>query len=79
MTRACSAHSGDAKVGITFPNQAFQGFTFQSISGGLSGVGNAALDNNTLIDNTYSYIDDVTVQRGNHAISVGVQALRYQN
>ncbi len=71
--------SGDAKVGINFPNQAYQGFTFQSISGGLSGVGNAALDNNTLTDNTYSYIDNLNIQRGAHTITMGVQALRYQN
>ena len=71
--------SGDAKVGISFPNQAYQGFTFQSISGGLSGLGNAALDNNTLTDNTYSYIDNLNIQRGAHTFTMGVQALRYQN
>ena len=32
-----------------------------------------------LIDNTYSYIDDVTWQHGLHSIRMGVQALRYQN
>ncbi|MGI4827245.1 MAG: carboxypeptidase regulatory-like domain-containing protein [Janthinobacterium lividum] len=72
-------NSGNAKVGISFANQAYQGFTFQSISGINTGVGNAALQNNTLTDNTFSYIDDITIQHGNHAVSVGVQALRYQN
>lgn len=71
--------NGDAVVGITYANQAYQGFTYQGISGVGSGAGNAALQNNTLTDNTWTYIDDVTVQRRNHAISVGVQALRYQN
>lgn len=73
--------SGNSLVGINFPNQAYQGFTYQSITniGDNGGAGNAALQNNTLTDNTYSYIDDVTIQRGSHAIGVGVQALRYQN
>ena len=72
-------NSGDAKVGINFPNQAYQGFPFQSIGGGLSGLGNAALENNTLTDNTYSYIDNLSLQRGAHTFTLGVQALRYEN
>jgi Carboxypeptidase regulatory-like domain len=70
--------NGNAKVGITFPNQAFEGFTNQGISGGLSSVGTAAFDGG-LTDNTYSYIDNVTWQHGLHLLSMGVQALRYQN
>jgi hypothetical protein len=73
---------GNAKVGITFPNQAYSGFSFQNISnnvnGGLSGVGTPAFDGG-LLDNTFSYIDNVTWQRGKHILSFGVQALRYQN
>ena len=71
--------NGDAIVGITFPNQAYQGFTSQSISGGLSGVGNNAQNNGSLTDNTFSYIDNLTIQRGHSTFSMGVQALRYQN
>ncbi len=70
--------SGNAKVGITFPNQTYDGFTNQGISGGISDVGTTA-DLGGLIDNTYSYIDTVTWQRGRHSLSFGVQALRYQN
>ena len=70
--------NGNAKVGITFPNQAFDGFTNQGISGGLSSVGTPAFDGG-LTDNTFSYIDNVTWQRGLHLWSMGVQALRYQN
>jgi hypothetical protein len=70
--------SGNSKVGITFPNQAYNGFSYQSISGGISGVGTPAFDGG-IIDNTYSYIDTVTWQRGKHTIDVGIQALRYQN
>lgn len=69
--------SGNSKVGSTFPNQAYNGFTFQNI-GGLSGVGSPAYDGG-IIDNTYSYIDDLTWQRGKHTINFGIQALRYQN
>jgi Carboxypeptidase regulatory-like domain len=74
--------SGNSKVGINFPGQAYNGFTNQGISapnqGGLSDVGTTA-DDGGLIDNTYSYIDTITWQRGHHALSFGVQALRYQN
>lgn len=69
--------NGNAVVGINFPNQTYQGFTYQGISG-LSGVGTPAQFGG-LTDNTYSYIDDLTWQRGRHTISFGVQALRYQN
>lgn len=71
--------SGNAKVGITFPGQTYEGFTFQGLNGDLSGVGTSAYNGNNLIDNTYSYIDDLTWQRGLHFISVGIQARRYQN
>ncbi len=70
--------SGDAKVGISFPNQAFNGFTYQNIAGGFSGLGNPA-QNGGLIDNTFSYIDNLTWQRGRHTLTMGIQALRYQN
>jgi hypothetical protein len=72
-------NNGNAVVGITFPNQAYQGFTSQGISGGLSALGNSAQDNGSLTDNTYSYIDNLTWQRGKSTLSLGVQALRYQN
>ena len=73
--------AGNAKVGITFPNQAYQGFTYQGVGSGSGAIfagGNAAIYGG-LIDNTYSYIDNVNIQHGRHAISLGVQALRYQN
>ena len=70
--------SGNATVGVGFTGQAYQGFTGQIISGGASSVGNQALNNGTIIDNTYSYIDNLTWQRGLHYLSMGVQALRYQ-
>jgi hypothetical protein len=70
--------SGDSKVGIPFPNQSFAGFTYQSINNGISGFGNPVYGGG-LIDNTYSYIDDLTWQRGLHTLTAGVQLMRYQN
>ena len=69
---------GNAKVGITFPNQNYNGFSNQGFSGGLSDVGTPAFDGG-LLDNTYSYIDNVTWTRGKHTLTFGIQALRYQN
>ncbi len=69
--------SGNAKVGISFPNQSFVGFTNQGISGGLSDVGTTA-DLGGFVDNTYTYIDTVNWQKGLHSLSMGVQGLRYQ-
>jgi hypothetical protein len=71
--------NGNAKVGITFSGQAYDGFTNQSINGGLSSVGTAAYNGNNLIDNTYSYFDTLSWQHGKHYLSVGGQAVRYQN
>ena len=70
--------SGNAKVGITFPNQRFNGFTNQGFNGDLSDVGTTAY-NGGVIDNTYSYVDNLTWQRGRHFLSVGMDARRYQN
>ena len=68
---------GNAKVGITFNNQNYNGFTNQNISG-LSSVGTSAFDGG-LVDNTFSYIDNITWVRGRHTLTAGIQALRYQN
>ncbi len=72
--------NGDALVGISFPNQAYQGFTAQGFqNSGLATLGNSAQNNGSLTDNTYSYIDNLTWQHGKSTFSIGVQALRYQN
>jgi hypothetical protein len=68
---------GDAKVGIPFGAQKYVGFSNQGI-GGYNNVGTPAFDGG-LIDNTYSYIDNLTWQRGKHLLSMGVEAIRYQN
>lgn len=71
--------SGNSKVGITFPNQAYNGFTNQNINGDISSVGTSAYNGGSLIDNTYSYIDTLTWQRGRHFFTFGIEAKRYQN
>ncbi len=70
--------SGDSKVGITFPNQKLPGYTYQSISGGLFAGGNPVFGGG-LIDNTYSYIDALSWQKGRHYFTFGTSWLRYQN
>ena len=70
--------SGNAKVGISFPNQRYNGFTNQGFNGNISGVGTTAY-NGGVIDNTYSYVDNLTWQRGRHFLSMGIDARRYQN
>lgn len=70
--------SGNAKVGIPFPNQSFVGYSAQSIGGGINGGGNAVYGGG-LIDNTYSYMDDMTWQHLKHTLHFGIQGLRYQN
>ena len=70
--------AGNAKVGITFPNQRYNGFTNQGIGGGISDVGTPAY-NGGVIDNTYSYVDSLAWQRGKHYLSMGIEARRYQN
>ncbi len=61
--------SGDAKIGIPFPNQAFDGYTYQSITGGIT-AGGSPVYGGGLIDNTYSYMDDVSWQHGKHAFTL---------
>jgi hypothetical protein len=70
--------AGNAKVGIAFPNQKFNGFTNQNLNTNINSVGTSAY-NGGVIDNTYSYIDNLTWQHGRHYISMGIEARRYQN
>ncbi len=70
--------TGDAKVGIAFPNQSVLGYTNQSINGGIFAGGNS-VQGGGLIDNTYQYLDAASYQHGRHYYSFGVSALRYQN
>ncbi|MDQ2833718.1 MAG: TonB-dependent receptor [Acidobacteriota bacterium] len=69
--------TGNAAVGIAFGAQSDPGYSFQSIGGGITGGGAPAFDAN-IIDNTFTYTDNLTWQLGRHLISTGVQAIRYQ-
>ncbi len=70
--------TGNQKVGINFPNQTLPGYSYQSISGGLFAGGNP-VQGGGLIDNTYSYIDALSWQKGRHYFTFGTSWLRYQN
>jgi hypothetical protein len=81
--------TGNSKVGIPFGNQQYPGFSFQGFGNNtfngqnysgnnFSGFGTPA-NIGSIIDNTFSYIDDFTWQRGQHLFSTGIQAIRYQN
>jgi hypothetical protein len=70
--------TGDAKVGIPFGAQSYVGFANQGIGSNFSNVGTPAFDGG-FVDNTFSYIDNLTWQRGRNLMSMGIQAIRYQN
>jgi hypothetical protein len=81
--------NGNNIVGIPFGVQPFVGFSDQGYGAGaafggggsasdLTDVGTAGFDG-SVIDNTYSYIENLTWQKEKHTLSMGVQALRYQN
>ncbi len=68
---------GNSIVGVPFGAQIYPGFSGQSISNNISYIGTNA-NTQILRDNTFSYGDNLTWQRGVHLISMGVQAIRYQ-
>ncbi len=70
--------NGNTIVGIGGPPQTYPGYAAQNISGNISAGGNAAFIG-SIVDNTFSYIDNLTWQHGQHLLSIGVQAIRYQN
>jgi len=69
--------TGDQKVGIPFGDQAYVGFTGQSISNNASYIGTNA-NPQVFTDNTFNYEDNLTWQHGRHYLSIGGQATRYQ-
>ena len=72
--------NGGQVVGLPTPPapQQFVGFTYQSIANNqLTSVGDPAQPQQ-IRDNTYSFHDDLTVQRGRHLFTFGAQLLRYQ-
>jgi hypothetical protein len=78
--------TGNQKVGINFPNQSLPGYSWQSITNGNNNINNGNLFaggnpvyGGGLIDNTYSYIDALSWQKGRHYFTLGLSMLRYQN
>ena len=71
--------SGNAKVGIAFVNQSYDGFTDQNMSNGstVSDFGTTA-NPQEFRDNTFTYEDRLTWQHGRSLFSIGAQAQRYQ-
>jgi hypothetical protein len=74
--------NGNSLVGIPFAAQRFVGFSEQDFSdttasNNVSAIGNRAAPQ-IFIDNTFTYGDNLTIQKGKHLISAGITALRYQ-
>jgi hypothetical protein len=70
--------SGNSLVGIGFGAQQYVGFSNQGLGGYISNVGTTA-NIGSITDNTYSYGDNLTWQYGKHLLSMGIEAIRYQN
>jgi Carboxypeptidase regulatory-like domain/TonB-dependent Receptor Plug Domain len=72
--------NGDSLVGIPFGVQQYPGFAYQNISdltNNAGGFGTPAAPQ-IYVDNTFTYGDNLTIQKGKHLLSIGAQALRYQ-
>jgi hypothetical protein len=69
--------NGDAAVGITFPNQTLQGYSYQG-TGGID-VGGNPVNGGAVTDNTYSLIDTLSWEHGRHYFSTGVMAQQFQD
>lgn len=74
--------NGDNLVGIPFGAQQYPGFAFQNVNGltnaGKGGGFGTPAAPQIYVDNTFTYGDNLTIQRGKHLFSIGAQALRYQ-
>ena len=69
--------NGNKVVGIPFGTQIYPGFSGQSLNNNASYLGSPA-NIQVIRDNTFSYGDNLTWQRGLHFLSMGVEAIRYQ-
>ena len=68
---------GNSIVGIPFVNQTYIGFSGQSLGNNASYIGTPASPQ-VFTDNTFNYTDSLTWQRGRHLLTMGGQAIRYQ-
>lgn len=78
--------NGNKLLGINAP-QPYPGFTDLAFNAQTAGSSNAANVPTTigtsglasnLLDNTFTYGDDLTIERGKHTFKMGVEILRYQ-
>jgi len=69
--------NGNKVVGIPFGTQQYVGFANQGIGDNFSSFGTPGAPQ-ILRDNTFYYGDNLTLQKGKHLLSLGVQAVRYQ-
>ena len=69
--------TGNKKVGIPFGTQTYVGFANQALGDNFSSFGTPGAPQ-ILRDNTFYYGDNLTIQKGRHLLSLGVQAVRYQ-
>jgi hypothetical protein len=74
--------NGNHLVGIPFGVQQYPGFSYQNVSdladNNLGGGFGTPAAPQIYVDNTFTYGDNLTIQRGKHLFSIGAQALRYQ-
>lgn len=68
-------NAGNSVIGVA-GGSFVPGFTAQSVTA-LTTVGNAAIYSDNLMNN-FTYMDNLTVQRGAHIIKMGGQFIRYQ-
>jgi hypothetical protein len=77
--------TGNSVVGINYPNQPYPGFAFQDFSNGqgsfdqtyLTGIGTTGLGS-SLINNIFTYGDNLTIELGKHTMKMGAEVVRYQ-
>jgi Carboxypeptidase regulatory-like domain/TonB-dependent Receptor Plug Domain len=77
--------TGNAVVGINYPNQPYPGFAFQDFGNGqgsfdqtyLTGIGTTGLGS-SLINNIFTYGDNLTIELGKHTMKMGAEVVRYQ-
>ncbi len=78
--------TGNSVVGVNYPNQPYPGFVAQDFSNGQGTVGNLSYlttvgttgGGSSLINNIFTYGDNITFQLAKHTVRAGVEILRYQ-
>jgi hypothetical protein len=84
-TTGAFGKTGNSVVGINYPNQPYPGFAFQDFSSGqgsfdqtyLTGIGTTGLGS-SLINNIFTYGDNLTIELGKHTMKMGTEVVRYQ-